>query len=162
MLLGVLHIVEQLLLIKRNGRISMKIEGKDINLDFMIGGISILSFLGYFAFHILWLWFIIGPGIVLLFIHWKTSKFNITIESKIICFHKETFGYKLPTKCFDYDFVKSEAGSIVFSNNEDYLKVHFERESFDTVEFEINSKFYPIGTEQNAVEIMNELRKIKD
>ncbi len=140
----------------------MTIEGKHINLDFMIGGIAILSFLGYFAFQFFWLWFVIGLGIILLFIHWKTTRFKITIESNTVSFQKQTFGYKLPIKYFDYDFLTTEDGNIIFNNDEDRLKVHFERESFNTVEFEINSKYYSIGTEQNAVEIMNELRKIKN
>ncbi len=121
----------------------------------------LMQLLIFTAYDGIWMWFIVVIGVSLLYLHWKTTKFTIRISPIEISFWKKTFGIQLPKKSFIYSEIIIDSGDVLFKNSEEEMKVHFERKDIDTVEFELNSKFYPIGTETNAVEIMEGLRKLK-
>jgi len=137
----------------------MTIEGKDSNLSILIPGIGTLALVANFAFEFYWLWILIGMGSVLLYFIWKTSKFKILVDSSQILITRHLLGINVKNKKFNFDSLKSQNGSIIFKNKRDEFKFHFERKCFDTVEIEYKSKFYQIGTEENAVRIINELKK---
>lgn len=134
--------------------------GRDVHYTILMGGIGLLQLgLGMFYTPLL----IVSAGIiVLLVLFYITSKFRITLRADSIVIEKSVYGLTILKFTFAFEEVNIINGDIQFARDSSLLKFIFERETFDTVEFCVDSKYKTIGSVKNSVPLMSALKEAVD
>lgn len=132
----------------------------------MIGGIAVFlsPLMIALAVRSPFMWIVALIGLLILLAIYLTSKFKIILTPDLIIIEKITCGLSFARIKFMFDNVSIDNNDINFVRGERFLSFRYERENFDTVEVEFDSKYRGIGNVKNSTELMRtmeeEIRKI--